>query len=411
VNEPTGAVFVMPRRDTEWGNAAALWVTAAGWADAARRRFGMAWVVSPGGVVSPDTALGHTRPRPEVSGGHRGAWLPTDVGTALKDLGRRRKARAFSDAGEPPEWKDERLAFVWQHHDLFHDAGRPVARRHGCPLVSYVHAPQVWEARRWGVHRRGYGRWLERVAERPQLRASDVVCCVSEEVATELERFGIERGKILVSPMAVDARRFSPEVSGVPVRERHGLGVAFTVGWVGTFRTFHGVDSVIDAFRLVHRVDSTARLLLAGSGSELPAMRERARKMGLSAAVVFAGAVANVEMPEYVAAMDAAIVSARPGDDFHYSPLKLREYLACSRAVVAPRLGEVPRTLIEGEQALLYEPGDVDELAAQLTRLSDDPELRKRLGSAGRDLAVRTSTWDVRLRDLIQFDAFDSASQ
>jgi len=405
VNERTAAVFVMPRHATEWGNAAALWVTAAGWADAARRRFGQAWIVSPGGVVSPDAALGYTRSRPDVSASHRGVWLPADVRTGLKDVRRRRKARAFSDAGEPPEWKEEQLAFVWQHHDLFHDAGHPVARRHHCPLVSYVHAPQVWEARRWGVHRPGYGSWLERVAERPQLQASDVVCCVSDEVATVLKRLGIESRKILVSPMAVDAERFSPEVSGLPVRTRYGLDAAFIVGWVGTFRGFHGVDLVIDAFRLVHQVDTRARLLLVGSGSALPAMQDYARKIGLSAAVVFAGAVSNVEMPDYVAAMDAAVVSARPGDDFHYSPLKLREYLACGRAVAAPRLGEIPRTLIDGEHALLYEPGEVTELAARLTRVREDRQLRERLGSAGRRLAVRTSTWDVRLRELAQFDA------
>ena len=48
-------------------SAAALWVTAAGWADAARRRFGAAWVVSPGGVVSPSAALDYTRPRVEAA--------------------------------------------------------------------------------------------------------------------------------------------------------------------------------------------------------------------------------------------------------------------------------------------------------------------------------------------------------
>jgi glycosyltransferase involved in cell wall biosynthesis len=122
--------------------------------------------------------------------------------------------------------------------------------------------------------------------------------------------------------------------------------------------------------------------------------------------VVFAGAVSNIDVPQYINAMDVALVSARAGDDFHYSPLKLREYLACGRAVIAPRLGEIPRTVVEGREALLYDPGDGDELAARLEELNGDAVLRESLGHGGRKLALATSTWDVRLRDLLEFPAF-----
>ena len=57
------AVFVMPRGAGEWVGAAALWVTVAGWAEAAARRFGTAWVATPDAVVTPDAVLEFTRPR------------------------------------------------------------------------------------------------------------------------------------------------------------------------------------------------------------------------------------------------------------------------------------------------------------------------------------------------------------
>jgi len=59
-----GAVFSMPRRGTDWADASGLWVTVAGWADAARSRFGSAWVVTPGGVSTPEEVLDFTTPRP-----------------------------------------------------------------------------------------------------------------------------------------------------------------------------------------------------------------------------------------------------------------------------------------------------------------------------------------------------------
>jgi len=400
VNEATAALFVMPRRHSQWGGAAALWVTAAGWADAARRRFGHAWIVSPDGVATPEEALDFTRPTGASSSAARAPRVPIDVRNAMKDARQWQRARAFRP-GDAPEWTGERLAFVWQHHDLFHHAGENLAHRYGVPIVSYVHAPQVWEARKWGVRRPGYGGLLERVAERPQLLASDVICCVSNDVAEELTRFGVERDRILVSPMAVDANRFSPEVSGTAVREGFGLGEGFVVGWIGSFRGFHGLESVVESFGRVVTADPAARLLLVGEGSERNALEAHVRALGLSASVVFTGAVANPDIPEHIAAMDVALVSARPGDDFHYSPLKLREYLACGRAVVAPNLGEIPTTVSDGTSALLYDVGDSDDLAAKLEVLRGDPAFRSRVAAAGRELAVATSTWDLRLRDLL----------
>jgi glycosyltransferase involved in cell wall biosynthesis len=406
-----GAVFVMPRRSTEWADAPGIWITAAGWAEAARRRFGHAWVVTRDCVAIPDETVAFTRPRPKVttSGSRRRIPAPVVVRTGVKDVVRMRTARRLDDVGEQPEWNDVDLRLVWQHHDLFHTAGEPLARRHGIPLVSYVHAPQVWEAARWGVKRPGWEHLLERHGDRPQLLRSDVVACVSEEVVDEVVRLGVDRARTIVSPMAVDAERFSPEVSGENVRRRYGLEDAFVVGWTGTFRKFHGLEIALEAFARFLRSVPKARLFLVGDGSERGTVEELARSLGIEDAVVFNGAAAHEDLPQCVAAMDVTIVTARVGEQFHYSPQKMREYLAVGKAVCAPRIGDVARTVTDGVDALLYEAGDVDGLVSHLERLHGDRELRGRLGAAGRILMLRTGTWDVRLKDLLESDAFAAA--
>jgi glycosyltransferase involved in cell wall biosynthesis len=404
------ALFVMPRGGREWANAAALWVTVAGWAEAARRRFGAAWVATPDTVVAPDAVLDYTRPAAAPRTGSTGSpFVPTVVKTAAKDARRARRAWAFRDAGERAEWRDASLAFVWQHHDLFHRAGAPVATRHHVPLVSYVHAPQVWEARRWGVRRPGWGRWVERYGEQPQLRESDVVACVSDEVADELVRLGVGRDRVLVSPMAVDAERFAPSVSGARTRRSLGLTDTFVVGWVGSFRGFHGLESVVEAFAALHEREPRTHLLLGGTGAEVANVRDLAGRLGIADSVVLPGAIAHQDMPEFVAAMDVAVVSARPDAGFHYSPLKLREYMACGVPVVAPRLGEIPRTVHDGVDALLYPAGDTHVLADQVLRLHEDAALRAELATRGRELVLATATWDVRLEELLACPAFHNA--
>jgi glycosyltransferase involved in cell wall biosynthesis len=315
----------------------------------------------------------------------------------------------YRDVGEHSEWRNAHVELVWQHHDIFHTAGHELAHRHRCPLVSYVHAPQVWEAARWGVRRPGWGRLLEQFAERPQLLASDVVAVVSEEVAREVERLGVNEERVLVSPMAVDPDRFSPAVSGRRARDRFGLDDAFVVGWTGSFRRFHGLELAIEAFGKFHRTARETRLLLVGDGAERSNIEALARACGIGDAVVFAGAVAHEELPVFVAAMDATVVTARAGHAFHYSPLKMREYLASARAVVAPNTGDIARTITDGMDGLLYEPGDVDGMIDRLHLLHDDARQRERLGIAGRELMLRTGTWSVQLQRLLTAKPFRDA--
>ncbi len=405
-----GAVFVMPRPGTEWASAAALWITVAGWASAARTRLGKAWIVTPSGVVTPEETLEYTRPRSAASGGsRRPAPVPQMIRTGLKDMQRWRLMRSYRDVGEREEWSAVPLRFVWQHHDLFHVAGAPLALRHRCPLVSYVHAPQVWEAAQWGVRRPGWGRLVERHGERPQLVASDVVAVVSDEVAAQVARLGVDERRILVSPMAVDAQRFAPGTEGAGVRRQFGLDDAFVVGWTGSFRRFHGLEIAVDAFAQHHRAAPGSRLLLVGDGAERAQLEQQARSLGVEEAVVFAGAVAHEELPAFLMAMDACVVTARSGEQFHYSPLKMREYLAAGCSVVAPRVGDIARTITDGTNGLLFEPGDASGLARCLDELYADPRLRARLGITGRTFMLERGTWLVQVDRLLASEPYRTA--
>jgi glycosyltransferase involved in cell wall biosynthesis len=327
--------------------------------------------------------------------------VPVVARTGIKDLRRFRAARRFRHAGEHPEWSGARLAFVWQYHDLFSAAGGPIARRHHCPLVSFVEAPRVWEDNQWGVRRPGWGGLLERVGEGPQLRQSDVVLCISDEVAAQVVRLGADERRIVISPTGVDAQQFNPSVSGDPVRRAFGFEDDFVVGWTGSFRRFHGLDLAIEAFAILHRARPRTRLMLVGDGPERERLQQLTTSLDVADAVTFTGAKPFDQMPQYVAAMDVAVVTVLPSDVIHYSPLKLREYLATERPVVAPNVGEMGRVLADGEQALLYEPSDARQLAELLVRVYDDPSLRARLAVAGRHHVLRTDTREVQLERLL----------
>jgi glycosyltransferase involved in cell wall biosynthesis len=316
--------------------------------------------------------------------------------TAYKDV------RAFARGRRFRRWVVHRRvegqpAFVWSHHDLFQSAGVALARRLGVPLVQFVDALQVPEERGWGVKRPGWGKAVLRIGELPQLRAADVVACASDEVASAVLAAGIDRSKVVVAPNGVDLERYRPDVSGATVREHLKLDGALVIGWSGSFRPFHGLPTLLRAVAETQASHPEVAVLLVGDGQERPRTQSLAEELGLRN-VRFTGTVPQEAMPAHLRAMDVAVLADDGRLEYHYSPLKLREYMAAGVPVVAPRIGEIDRSLIDGTDSLLVDPGNVRELADAFERLIDDAALRHRIAEAGRAKAVRDWSWDASVR-------------
>jgi glycosyltransferase involved in cell wall biosynthesis len=208
-------------------------------------------------------------------------------------------------------------------------------------------------------------------------------------------RMGVPEERLLLTPTGVDLELFAEPQDPAPLRRRLGLEDRFVVGWVGSFRRFHALEQAVDALAALPGM----ALLLVGDGPERPRIERLARDRGVPA--VCTGTVAHHELPVHLAAMDAAVVLAPPGQPFHYSPLKVAEYLAAGLPVVAPAVGQLAERLTDGVDAIVVPPQDVNALAAALRRLRDDPEERARLGKAARAAAEAEWSWEHQARRVI----------
>jgi glycosyltransferase involved in cell wall biosynthesis len=392
-----GAIFVVAGPGaTQLGPIAAL-LSTAGWASAAGRLLGTSWLVTPDGIVDPaDARRWGSDPALRSSDGIRvRRWFPDVVKTAVKDLRAWRRGRRFRIDAEGP-WSRTEVTFVWQRHELFQDAGLRLARTLGVPSVLFVPAVQVPEAEQWGTMRPGWGRWLERRAERPSLLAADVVACGSQAVVEQVVGAGVRERQVVVTPTGVDLAAFAQPPDPTPLRRRLGLEGRFAVGWVGSFRPFHALEQVVEATSTV----SGATLLVVGDGPERGRIERLARALDVPA--TFTGTIPHHQLPAYLAAMDAAVLLAPRGASFHYSPLKLAEYLAAGRPVVAPAIGQLADRLTDGVDAILVPPHDVPALSAALGRLRDDPEERARLGKAARAAAEAGWSWEHQVQRVVE---------
>jgi glycosyltransferase involved in cell wall biosynthesis len=274
--------------------------------------------------------------------------------------------------------------FVYSRHARFDVATLAAAKKMGVPSVLEVNcvftSPQYEQFEPHAMRR------LARMFERKSVELATRVVAVSTPLAAAIHELG--RRDVTAIPNGADPSHFDPHrFDGNQVRGRHGLGSGLIVGWAGILREWHGLDLLLAA--LVSVPD--ARLLIVGDGPARPALERRARDLGLHDRVVITGRVVHEEMPNYIAAMDIAVVAdERTGVA---SPMKLLEYMSMARAVVAPRKDNIRDLIDEDVDGLLFSAGRADELGAKLHALASNGQLRASLGSSARRKVERERNW------------------
>jgi glycosyltransferase involved in cell wall biosynthesis len=195
--------------------------------------------------------------------------------------------------------------------------------------------------------------------------------------------------------MGVDAERFRPTSAVSAWRTSFEELGDFVIGWTGSVRRFHNLDLALRAIRQLRSAGHSFGLVVAGEGQDLSRLKAIASDLELGHAVSFVGQIPNTELPGLLAALDAAIITTDAEQQFHYSPLKLREYMAIGLPVVVPAVGDPGRLITQNESGLLYETGSVDSLSAALLKLSSDSDLSVRLGANAREQILQSGTWDA----------------
>ena len=178
-----------------------------------------------------------------------------------------------------------------------------------------------------------------------------------------------------------DADRYRPDAdAGARFRARHGIAPGrLVVLTVSALERAKGQDLALQALQRLRYDGVDPVYVLVGDGKHAEQMRERARHSGVT--TIFTGFLRGAQVLEALNASDLYLHPARE----EIFPNAIAEAMACARPVIATRVGGVPELLgADGEAGLLVPLEDAGALAAALQRCADQPELRARLGEAGR---------------------------
>jgi glycosyltransferase involved in cell wall biosynthesis len=270
-----------------------------------------------------------------------------------------------------------------------------------CPVVYFVNGLPHEEIQ--GIWRHPPLRDLLSYGLRLASRKATALVSVCPDVLTGLGKLEpIKTKRCSIIRNGVDPEHFFPQPQN-KIRAELGLTAQGPyIAFVGGFFPWHGLDTLVDAIAVVAKWFSAVQCLMVGDGQTKRPLEERVRRLQLDAHVQFIGRVDFDRVPKWIAASDVCVVLHRQTRSYPGDSMKLWEYLACGRPVVATAghgYGDIVEQLCCGLSAKADDPTD---LARQLLCILVDQGRRRSMGERGRMAVVQSHTWASRAAQLDQ---------
>lgn len=320
----------------------------------------------------------------------QGRRVGTPLPRVVKDfihLSRNGAFRRRADAA----LRDWRPDAVYFRGALYMGYGREVAQAHNLPMFYELNTPFPGEHIEFhGGHFGGFARRVERLNREAAVR----IFTVSRQLKDILVADGAPPDKLVVVPNGVTPERFDPTP-----RTEDG-SVRF--GFVGSLQVWHGVEVMMDAFAEVLDAAPNAELHIVGDGPLAMSLSAARRRSAHASRIHLHGPLSHDQIPAFLHDMDVLLAPYPDLPRFYFSPLKLFEYLAAGRAVVASNLGQISDILVHDRNGCLLPAGDRNALARCCLDLASDPDRRERLCAAAARTAAGHS-WEANARTILGF--------
>lgn len=283
------------------------------------------------------------------------------------------------------------VGLLFERYAIFAIAGALLSRRWGRPLVVEVNytssSPLVRK-------RSAILKPLARALDRFVFERAAGLTVVSSELRRHLiQVYGVAPQKIILVPNAADPEVFDPARIAA---SRFSAGKV--IGFVGGFYPWHGLDVLVEAFRLVSARVSGARLLLIGDGPMMPAIRAQVAALGLEDRVTLTGWVDHAELPAHIARFHVGVM---PDSNDYGSPMKIFEYMAMNKPVVVPDYPPLRDVVTDGAEGRIFRPRDAHSLADCLTMLLTDDAAHGRMSENARSKIVSTHNWRRNAEEIL----------
>jgi len=276
---------------------------------------------------------------------------------------------------------------IYERYDLYASAAADVASTRRITHMLEVNAPLLEEMRRILHFPR-----LANLFQSRTFKKADLLIGVSDSICSMLRTI-TPGGRVLLVENGVNEDVFNTRVSGEEVRRQYGLNGKLVVGFTGSLRGWQGVDLLLRAASILLSARDDVRFLVVGGGNNFPTYRQIAQDWGLLDKFLLVGPVPSTEVPSCIAASDVCVAPYAPSANFYVSPMKIREYVAMRKPIVASDLPQIAKTIRDNVDGLLARPGDEKDLASKIAVMLDDSALRDRLAKTAHERWAGKLSW------------------
>jgi glycosyltransferase involved in cell wall biosynthesis len=232
------------------------------------------------------------------------------------------------------------------------------------------------------------------------LHLADAIICPSNVTRDYIASLGLNRKLVTVIPNGVSPSDFSP----TPLPDSDGR--IPTLLYIGTLADWQGLDIVIKALpKILEQQPVKLQIIGRGRSRQRKMLAKQIRKLGLEEHVIVQPAVPHHEIPELIASADICVAPLALNDrnvTQGACPIKILEYMAAGRPLLASNMPIVRELVREDVDGLLFSPSDPEDLARQANLLLKDAELSKRLAESASAHVREKFTWHESQKKLLK---------
>lgn len=253
------------------------------------------------------------------------------------------------------------------------------------PLVWYIHAP-VEELLLFSNHKRELYIKMDVLKRKILSKLVDAAICVSEEIQRYASQdLGIENSYLV--PNGADPQIFDPSKTEGGVLDK--FSDYFKVVWIGGgYWPWQGLDLIVKLAERVRKIDNKVLFIVMTDESwyNIPTLDNLLVLRGVN----------HKEVPRYLKSADACLCLYNFPNcwqyDFYNSPMKLFEYMAMAKPVIASGLGQIRKVIKDGDNGLLVD-NSLSDLLKKLLFLKKHPSLSKQIGIRARKTVIDYYNW------------------
>lgn len=298
--------------------------------------------------------------------------------------------------------KNQNPDILFSRLELYNVSGLLLSRALRLPLVIEADCPPTYE------HMTFYGRnyfhlgTLPEKLELQNLRHADAIIAISRILKEYYVNQGIDEEKIHVIPNGADPEKFRPREKPADLVSQFGLHGKVVIGWIGALVGWNGLEILARVAQVLLNRHPEVAVMMVGGG-ENQAYLEKHLCVGEQASrVALPGRVSHDEVPRYLACMDI-VLAPYPKLPFWYpSSMKVFEYMAAGKAVVASAVGQIQEIIRDWENGVLFDPDNEHELIDKLSTLISDGDMRRCLGAQARRDVLDKYSWRQHARTLTE---------